>query len=302
MNAAFVLSEEIAEALAARAPIVALETSVLAQGLPHPQNLEAAAAMSEAVRSGGAHPAWVWVDEGSLRIGASARDLERLATEGRASKVARRDLPLAVANGGPGATTVSATLWAADHARIPVMATGGIGGVHLESGDVSADLLEMARTPGTVICSGPKSIVDPGATLERLEELGIVVMGYGCDRLPFFLVHEAPFELEHRADSPAEVAAAAWASAGLGIRSALLVCNPVPAGEALAPGLVEDAVARCVARAQSEKVTGKAVTPFLLACVAERTGGASIRANLALLESNARLATAVAVALSALRD
>lgn len=298
MSDPLVLSDDVAEALGRGGAVVALETSVLAQGLPHPQNLDAAGIMSEAVRSAGSEPAWVWIDRGSVRVGASMEELERLAVEGRGSKVARRDLPVAVAAGGPGATTVSATLWAAHRAGIEVMATGGIGGVHVKSGDVSADLFEMARTPGTVICSGPKSIVDPGATLERLEELGIVVLGYRCSRLPFFLVPEAPFVLEHRADTPEDVAAAARARGELGVESALLVCNPIPEADALAPHVVEEAVEHCLGRARHAGVTGKAVTPFVLSCIAERTGGASIGANLALLRANAALAGAVARALS----
>jgi len=298
MTGLFTLSDGVAGALEKGRPVVALETSVLAQGLPHPHNLRAASAMSEAVRSAGAEPAWVWIDRGSVRVGASMEELEHLAAGGRAAKVARRDVPVAVAAGGPGAATVSATLWAAHRAGIEVMATGGIGGVHLEAGDVSADLFEMARTPGTVVCSGPKSIVDPGATLERLEELGVVVLGYRCDRLPFFLLAEAPFALEHRADTPGEVAAAARARAELGVDSALLVCNPIPEADALALGVVEEAVEHCVGRAREAGVTGKGLTPYLLSCIAEETHGASIGANIALLRSNAALAGSVARALS----
>jgi pseudouridylate synthase len=205
---------------------------------------------------------------------------------------------MAVAGGELGATTVSATLWTAWRAGIEVMATGGVGGVHPGSGDVSADLLEMARVPGTVVCSGPKSIVDPAATLERLEELGVGVLGYRCDRLPFFLVRESALPLEHRADAVWEIAAAAAVRAALGVRSALLVCNPVPARDALAAETVAAAVGACLARAQAGGVAGKAVTPFLLACLAEETGGASLRANLSLLGSNAALAAEVAVALA----
>ncbi len=292
-------SEEVAGALAGGRPVVALETSVLAQGLPVPRNLDAAAAMGKAVRSRGAVPAWIAVEAGSIRIGLTDQDLARLAEPGRASKVARRDLPVALASGALGATTVSSTLWAAHRAGIEVMATGGVGGVHPRSGDVSADLLELARTPGLVVCSGPKSIVDPAATAERLEELGIAVIGYRCGRLPFFVVKEADVELEHRVESPAAAADVARTRRDLGVDSSVLLCNPVPDGHALDRDLVDAAVRACQDRAEREGVRGKDVTPFLLSCLAERTGGASLEANLALLESNAALAADVAAALAA---
>jgi len=204
---------------------------------------------------------------------------------------------MALAGGGLGATTVSATLWIAARADIEVAATGGVGGVHPGGGDVSADLLELSRTPATLVCSGPKSITDPETTLERLEELGVGVVGYGTDRLPFFLAREAPIELEHRADTPAEVAAIARARRELAIHAAVLVCVPIPDDAALDAGEVSEAVRRCEERASREGVAGKELTPFLLGCLAEETDGRSLEANLALLEENARVAGAIAVAL-----
>jgi pseudouridylate synthase len=297
MSEALSPSEDVRAAAAEGRPLVALETSVLAQGLPPPRNLEAAERMGAAIRDAGAEPAWIWVDRGAVRIGAGFEELRRLADPGTALKVARRDLPMAVGMGRLGATTVSATLWAAHAAGIEVMATGGIGGVHPGSGDVSADLFELAGTPGTVVCSGPKSIVDPVATVERLEELGVGVLGYRCDRLPFFLVRESDLPLEHRVDKPAEVAAAARARRALGMGSALLVCNPIPEAHAMDEAEVVKQVDYCARRAAAESVIGKALTPFLLACLGEATGGRSLEANLALLESNARLAGEIAAAL-----
>jgi pseudouridylate synthase len=297
MSEALSPSEDVRAAAAEGRPLVALETSVLAQGLPPPRNLEAAERMGAAIRDAGAEPAWIWVDRGAVRIGAGFEELRRLADPGTALKVARRDLPMAVGMGRLGATTVSATLWAAHAAGIEVMATGGIGGVHPGSGDVSADLFELAGTPGTVVCSGPKSIVDPAATVERLEELGVGVLGYRCDRLPFFLVRESDLPLEHRVDKPAEVAAAARARRALGMGSALLVCNPIPEAHAMDEAEVVKQVDYCARRAAAESVIGKALTPFLLACLGEATGGRSLEANLALLESNARLAGEIAAAL-----
>jgi pseudouridine-5'-phosphate glycosidase len=298
MSQRFVVSESVRDALAAGQGVVALETSVLAQGLPHPRSLEAMDAMTGAIRSRGAEPAWILVKNGAVQVGASEEELTRLATDGEAVKVARRDLPMVVAGGQLGATTVSATLWAAARTGIEVTATGGIGGVHIGSGDVSADLLELAISPGTLVCSGPKSIVDPAATLERLEELGVGVLGYRCERLPFFLVREADIRLEHNAADPDDVAAISRARRELGIDAALLVCNPVPAERGLDRRVVSDAVERCIQEAAAKDVMGKELTPFLLSCLADKTKGASLEANLALLESNAGLAAEIAVALN----
>jgi pseudouridine-5'-phosphate glycosidase len=291
-------SEEVRAALEGGGAVVALETSVLAQGLPVPRNAEAAERMSRAVREGGAVPAWVGLVGGEVRVGLTEAELERFCDPAGIAKVARRDLPVVLSRGGLGATTVSATIWAAHAAGIAVCATGGIGGVHPASGDVSADLLELARTPVLLVCSGPKSIVDPVATAERLEELGVAVVGFGVDRMPFFLAREAPVELEHRVDSPAEAAAIAEAERALGVRSAVLLCNPIPASHAMDPKEVARAVRRAEERAAREGVHGKALTPFLLSALAEETGGASLEANLALLEANARLAAEVAAALT----
>jgi pseudouridine-5'-phosphate glycosidase len=298
MSQHFVLSEPVRDAIAGGRGVVALETSVLAQGLPHPRNLEAMEAMAEAIRSRGAEPAWIFVNAGALRVGASEEELTRLASDGEAVKVARRDLPMVVAGGQLGATTVSATLWAATRAGIEVTATGGIGGVHIGSGDVSADLLELAISPGTLVCSGPKSIVDPAATLERLEELGVSVLGYRCEWLPSFLVRETAIRLEHSAADPIEVAAISRARRELGIDAALLVCNPVPAERGMDHHVVSDAVERCIREAAAREIMGKEVTPFLLSCLADKTRGASLEANLALLESNAGVAAEIAVELN----
>jgi len=292
------LSEEVGDALAGGRPVVALETSVLAQGLPVPRNHEAAGAMAGAIRGTGAVPAWIAVDAGQVRVGIADADLARLAVPGKATKVARRDLPVVVASGALGATTVSAAVWAAHRAGIDVLATGGIGGVHGGSADVSADLLELAATPALVVCSGPKSIVDPEATMERLEELGVSVVGYRCDLLPFFVSGHADVVLEHRVDTPVEAAALALALRRLDVSSSVVLCNRVPDGLALDRDVVADAVRACEEEAVSRGVRGKDLTPFLLSCLAERTGGQSLRANLALLESNAGLAAEVASGLA----
>lgn len=292
-------SNEVAVALAGGAGVVALETSVVSQGLPSPRNLECVERMSSAIRSAGSVPAWVGVADGEVVVGLSPEELEAFAEPGAATKVARRDLPFAVAAGGLGATTVSSTIWAAHRAGIAVVATGGTGGVHRGNGDVSADLLELARTPILLVCSGPKSIVDPLATAERLEELGVGVIGYRCDRLPFFLATEAAVELDERVDDPRQAAIVVRALAALEARAAVLLCQPVPGAFAMDAAVVQDAVAACERAAAAEGIRGKALTPLLLSCLAERTGGRSLEANLALLEANARLAGEVAAASAA---
>ena len=291
-----VVGEEVAAALGARAAVVALETSVIGQGLPHPRNLECVERMNAAIRSGGAVPAWIGVVEGALTVGLGAAQLERFAApQGGATKVARRDLPAAVLSGELGATTVSATIWAAARAGISVSATGGIGGVHPGAQpDVSADLMELARTPGLLVCSGPKSIIDPGATAERLEELGVTLVGYGVDRLPFFLAREAPVDLEHRVDTPAAAAALLRAALDLVTRSTVLLCNPVPAASAMATEEIAAAARDAEAMADRAGIHAKARTPYLMAALAELTQGRSLEANLDLLQDNARVAAAVA--------
>jgi len=297
---AFPVADEAREARERRSGVVALETSVIGQGLPSPENRECIERMSAAIRAGGSVPAWIGVVDGTLSVGLSDEQLDRFAEPGVATKVARRDYPVALASGALGATTVSATVWAAANAGIEVAATGGIGGVHPgDDADVSADLLELARTPGLLVCSGPKSIIDPAATAEKLEELGVALVGYGVDRLPFFLAREASVGLEHRADTPGEAAAMIRAASDLRVASTILLCNPVPGPDAMDADEVATAVAEAEARAERAGVHGKERTPFLLTALAEVTGGRSLRANLALLEDNARVAGLVAASLAA---
>jgi pseudouridylate synthase len=300
MTSLLAIGEEIAEALRAGGPVVGLETSVIGQGLPSPRNLECLERMTKAIHAAGAVPAWIGVLDGRVIVGLSDRELETFAEPGRAEKVARRDLPAACARGGPGATTVSATIWAAARAGIHVGATGGIGGVHpRDRPDVSADLVELSRTPGLLVCGGPKSIVDPVATAERLDELGVTIVGFGVDRLPGFLAATTPVEVEHRVDSIEEAAAILEASLALETRSTVVLCNAIADEHAMDPDEVAAATQRCEERAEWAGVHGRALTPFLLACLAEETDGRSLEANLALLEANASLAGRIAVAAAA---
>ena len=300
MTEPIVASEEVARALEGDGAVVALETNVIAQGLPVPRNLECVERMDAAVRASGAVPAWIGIVEHEVRIGLGPGDLESFAEPGRAAKVARRDLPFALAGGGLGATTVSTTIWAAAKAGIPIAATGGIGGVHPGSGpgggDVSADLAELARTKILLVCSGPKSIVDPVATAERLEELGVAVVGYRCERMPFFLAERSEVDLDQRVEDPGAAARLLHALWRLDPGSAVLLCNPIPADHAMDAERIATAVRACEAAVAEERIHGKALTPFLLGCLADRTGGESLEANLALLEANARLAGEIAVA------
>lgn len=298
MNDPVVVGPEVADALASGGPVVALETSVVGQGLPAPRNWECVERMAGAIRGAGGVPAWVAVLEGSVMVGLSEEQLRRFAEPGAAIKVARRDVPAAVATGALGATTVSATIWAAARAGVSVGATGGIGGVHPGTfPDVSADLLELASTPGLLVCSGPKSIIDPVTTAEKLEELGVIVVGYGVDRLPHFLAREAPVELEHRVDDPAGAAAVLIAARELEMRSTLLVCNPIPPAAAIPADDVASATREAESRADAAEIRGKERTPFLLGALVEITGGRSLDANLALLEDNARVAAEIAAAI-----
>lgn len=290
---------EVAEAVSAGAPLVALESSVLAQGLPIPQNREAAGRMSAAVRAAGATPAIAAVVRGVPMLGLEGDDLERFLRRDGVKKASARDLPVVMARGEDGATTVAGTLAIASHGGLRVFATGGIGGVHHEQAyDESADLMELAITPMVVVCAGAKSILDLYATMERLESLGVPVVGYGCDELPGFLTRETGIPLTARSDSPADVATIFEHHCELGRPGALLVVQPPPAAAALDAAVVREAVDEAIRRARTEGVRGAAVTPFLLAAMERATGGRSLTANLAVLESNARLAGEIAVAMT----
>lgn len=294
------LAPEVAAALAAGRPVVALESTVIRYGLPYPDNLAVAREVEAAVRQAGAVPATVAVLDGRIRVGCGPAELERLARGQGIAKASLRDLPVLLASGGSGATTVAATATVAAAAGIAVFATGGIGGVHrgaARTWDVSADLTVLGREPVAVVCSGAKTVLDIPATLEALETLGVTVLGYGTDRFPGFYVRETPHPVDRRVDTPREAAAVVWARRRAGLPGAVLVCNPVPPAAALDPQEVEAALADALAEAQAQGVAGRDVTPYLLARLRERTGGRSLAANRALLVANAALAAQVAAEL-----
>ena len=293
----------VAHALDAGRAVVALESSVLAQGLPIPANREAAVRMTSAVERSGAVPAISAVVAGQCALGLEADELERFLRRDGVRKVAARDLAVACAQCVDGATTVAATLAIAGAANVPVFATGGIGGVHRDAPfDESGDLVELARTPMVVVCAGAKSILDLPATLERLETLGVTVVGYRTDELPGFFTRTTGLRLTARADSPEELAKIHRAARAIKRTQATLVVQMPPADVALPRDLVDDAVMAALDEARRQGVHGAAVTPFLLAAVERATDGRSLRTNLGLLEENAALAGAIAVALTRIGD
>jgi pseudouridylate synthase len=296
----FQVSDEVRAALGGGRAVVALESTVISHGLPRPQNLETARRLEQTVREAGAVPATVAVLGGRLCVGLEESQLARLAEGENVRKVSRRDLPLAVARGEDGATTVAGTLWIASRAGVKVFATGGIGGVHRgQLPDISADLPELARTPLTVVCSGAKSVLDLPATREWLETYGVCVVGYGCDELPAFYTRRSGLPIDVRADTPEEVALVARARDALGLEAALVVTVPVPEGFEVDEHVLEESLSEALSVAAARGVTGRELTPFLLAHMSWRSGGATLRANVALLENNARVAAEIAVSLAA---
>ncbi|MEV7615447.1 pseudouridine-5'-phosphate glycosidase [Streptomyces sp. NPDC089799] len=298
-----VLSEEVREALARRQPVVALESTILAHGLPRPRNLAVGLELEDLVRAEGAVPATVAVLDGIPRAGLDKEQLERIATGDGVRKLGHRDLAPAVAAGVTGATTVSATALLAARAGLRVFATGGLGGVHREwaqTQDESADLPLLARTRITVVCAGVKSILDVPATLQRLETLGVTVLGYGTDRFPGFYLADSGLPVDWTVRTPAEVAAVMAAQDALGgPASALLVAQPVAEAEQLDPVLHDRVLAEALDACRERGISGQAVTPFLLDFLVRATGGASLEANLAAVRGNVRLGARIAAAWAA---
>ncbi|BBE70445.1 pseudouridine-5'-phosphate glycosidase [Oharaeibacter diazotrophicus] len=301
MNPLLTPTAEVAAALSAGRPVVALESTIVTHGMPWPANVETARAVEDVVRAGGAVPATIAVLDGRIRIGLSPDELEALGKANGVMKLSRADLAYAVATGRPGSTTVAATMIAADRAGIRVFATGGIGGVHRgaeESFDVSADLDELARTPVIVVAAGAKAILDVPKTLEVLETRGVPVVGFGTDEFPAFWSRRSGLKAPLTIDDAAGVAAFQRAREALGVGGGMLVANPVPAADEIPAAEMADHIAASLAAAAAAGVVGKAVTPFLLGDILERTAGRSLATNVALVKNNARVAAAIAVALS----
>ena len=299
---ALVLTDEVARALRDGAPVVALESTIISHGMPYPQNVQTAVEVETIVRELGATPATIAVLDGHARVGLDAEALELLATNPDISKVSVRDLPYAIARGTHGATTVAATMRLASLAGIGVFVTGGLGGVHRgaqQTFDTSADLTELATTNMAVVSAGVKSILDIGLTLEVLETLGVPVLAYGTDEFPAFFSRRSGHPAPMRVDTPQEVAAVMAAKWDLGISGGLAVACPIPAEDEIPADEINHIIEQALADARG--VSGKDVTPFLLARIVEMTGGASLTANIALVKNNARFGSQVAAAYAALR-
>ena len=291
----FQLSTEITRALNLGTPVVALESTVITHGLPQPQNLNLARDMEKQVRENGATPATVALLDGKIRIGLSDEELVRLSESESTLKVSHRDFATAIVKKANGGTTVAGTMFAGHMAGIKVFATGGIGGVHKESAfDISTDLQALAETPMIVVCAGAKAILDLPATLEYMETMGVPVVGYQTDEFPAFYSRESGLRVSVRLDTPNDIAEFAKAHWGLGMRSAILVTDPIPEAEAIPKSEMEPIIAKASVEAMEKEIHGQALTPFLLGRISELTSGKSLKANLALLLNNARLAAEIA--------
>ena len=291
---------EVAEAIAAGKPVVALESTIISHGMPYPQNVETALAVEQIIRDNGAVPATIAIIGGRLKAGLTPEEIEYFGKKGQAiTKASRRDLAVLCARGEDGATTVTTTMMIAHMAGIKIFATGGIGGVHRGAEttmDISADPEELGQTPVMVVCAGAKSILDLGLTLEYLETKGVPVIGYGTEELPAFYCRTSGFHVDYRIDTPEDLAKAFKAQNDLGLKGGMLVTNPIPAEYAMPADTINAAIDQAVAECNAKGIHGKQTTPFLLARVSELTGGDSLASNIQLVFNNARVAAQTASA------
>ena len=301
MNKYLDIAPEVQQALADGRPVVALESTIISHGMPYPQNVETALNVEKIIRENGAVPATIAIIGGRLKAGLTPEEIDYLGKSGHAvTKASRRDLPILVAEGRDGATTVTTTMMIAHMAGIRIFATGGIGGVHRGAEttmDISADLEELAQTPVMVVCAGAKAILDLGLTLEYLETKGVPVLGYGTDELPAFYTRESGLGVDARVDTPEDLAAIFQAQRDLGLKTGMLVTNPIPQQYAMDKAVIDKAIDQALAESHEQGIHGKETTPFLLARVAELTGGDSLESNIQLVLNNARVAAKTAVAL-----
>ncbi|MDX7953797.1 pseudouridine-5'-phosphate glycosidase [Lichenihabitans sp. Uapishka_5] len=303
LNSFLTVGAEVRDALGAGKPVVALESTIITHGMPYPANLETARAVEAVVRQNGATPATIAVLDGKLVAGMDDATLQRLATATGVVKASRRDLAAVLSTGGSAGTTVAATMIVAKLAGIAIFATGGIGGVHRGAEatfDISADLLELAQTPVTVVCAGAKSILDLPKTLEVLETHGVPVLGYGSDEFPAFFSRTSGHTVDHRFDTPEALARVIGTQRALGLGTGILVTNPIPLADAIDSATIDPHIAAAVAEAETQGIGRKELTPFLLQRILDLTGGRSLEANIALVKNNATLAARMAVALAAL--
>ena len=304
MNKYLDVNPEVAAAIAAGKPVVALESTIISHGMPYPQNVETALNVEKIIRENGAVPATIAIIDGRLKAGLTAEEIEYFGKKGRAiHKASRRDLAVLCAQGEDGATTVTTTMIIAHMAGIRFFATGGIGGVHRGAEttmDISADLEELARTPVMVVCAGAKSILDLGLTLEYLETKGVPVLGYQTEELPAFYTRKSGFKVDYRMDSPAQLASAFKAQNDMALGGGMLVTNPIPEEYSMPKDVIDAAIDQAIAESKEQGIKGKETTPFLLARVAELTGGDSLASNIQLVYNNARLTAKTAVEYSML--
>lgn len=301
MNAHLDIKPEVADALAKGLPVVALESTIISHGMPWPDNATTAKEVEQIIRDAGAVPATIAIINGRLKAGLTGDEIDTLAKAGQSvAKCSRRDLPFVVAQGQHGATTVAATMIIADMAGIRVFATGGIGGVHRgaqQSFDISADLQELAHTSVAVVCAGAKSILDLGLTREYLETQGVPVLGYQTDSLPAFYTRTSEHSVDYRLDRDTDIAAFLKAKWGMNLTGGVVIANPIPEAHAMDPAKIQAAIDQALAESVEQGISGKESTPFLLARVAELTGGDSLASNIQLVFNNARLAAGIAGAL-----
>ena len=296
------ISPEVQKALDEGRPVVALESTIISHGMPYPQNVETALNVEKIIRDNGAVPATTAIIGGKLRVGLSKDEIDYIGKKGlKVTKASRRDIPVLVARGEDGATTVAATMILGNLAGVSVFATGGIGGVHRGAEttmDISADLEELASTPVMVICAGAKSILDLGLTLEYLETHGVSVLGYQTEELPAFFTRKSGFKVDYRMDTPKELAAAFKAKNDLGLRGGMVVANPIPEEYAMDADYISKSIAEAIDEANAKGIKGKDTTPFLLDKLEKITGGSSLKANIQLVYNNAKVATQIACELS----
>ena len=295
------VAPEVAQAIQAHKPVVALESTIISHGMPYPQNVETALKVEQIIRQNGAVPATIAVIGGRLKAGCTKEEIEYLGKKGLSvTKASRRDLAVLVARGEDGATTVTTTMIIAHMAGIRIFATGGIGGVHRGAEttmDISADLEELSHTPVMVVCAGAKSILDLGLTLEYLETHGVPVIGYGTKELPAFYTRKSGFAVDYEMDTPQELAKAFHVQQELGFQGGMLVTNPIPEEYSMDPAVINKAIDDAVAEAKAKGIHGKETTPFLLAKIKDITGGDSLSSNIQLVFNNARLAAQTAAEL-----
>ncbi|HIL43096.1 MAG TPA: pseudouridine-5'-phosphate glycosidase [Gammaproteobacteria bacterium] len=289
---------EVESAINDKLPIVALESTIISHGMPYPKNIETAKNVEETVRTNNAVPATIAIIKGRLKVGLTSKEIEFLATNNKVKKVSRRDLAVTVSQQLSGSTTVASTMIIANLAKIPVFATGGIGGVHRgaeNTFDISADLEELSRTNVCVVCAGAKAILDLGLTLEYLETKGVPVLGYKTSELPAFYSSKSGFNVDYRIESPLDIAEILKTKWGLSINGGVLVTNPVPKSFELDSIVMNDAINKAINDSNKEKITGKEITPYLLSKINEITKGKSLDANIRLIENNAALAAKIAI-------